>query len=340
MAVAGTAPSLTGARKVAVAMMMLGEEVSSSVFKHLSEDEIERVAREIASMSNVPADLSEQVLTELHDTARAASSYATGGVEQARRLLMKSLSPEDARRILDRIVHMFNTTVGFQSLEKANPEQLSKFILGEHPQTTALILAHLNPGSAAELLGQIPDEIRAEVVMRMATLGEISPEVVARVSTVIEQRLRGLGGPRRQQRGGVRAVAELFNRLDRAMSRPALERIEALSPDLATAIKNLMFTFDDLAHIDDTGIREITNRADKKTLTLALKGATDEIKTRFFSNMSKRAGDLMKEEIEMLGAVRLKEVEKAQHEIVAVARKLEEEGVITTSAGAGEQYVT
>ena len=335
-----TAGGMRGARKVAVALMTLGEEASAAVFKHLNEDEIERVAREIAGMSTVPQELSEHVLTELHATARAASCYATGGGEQARRLLMKSLGPEDSRRILDRIVHSFNTTAGFASLEKANPEQLSKFILGEHPQTTALILAHLNPGSAAELLGQLPDEIRADVVMRMATLGEIPPDVIARVSSVIEQRLRGLGGPRRQQRGGVRAVAELFNRLDRQMSRPALERIESLSPDLATAIRNLMFTFDDLVSVEEAGIREIINRADKKTLTLALKGANEDIKKRFFVNMSKRAGDLMKEEIEMLGAVRLREVEKAQHEIVAIARKLEEEGLISTGAGAGEQYVT
>jgi flagellar motor switch protein FliG len=138
----------------------------------------------------------------------------------------------------------------------------------------------------------------------------------------------------------VRAVAELFNRLDRQMSRPALERIESLSPDLATAIRNRMFTFDDLGSVEEAGIREIINRADKKTLTLALKGANEDIKKRFFVNMSKRAGDLMKEEIEMLGAVRLREVEKAQHEIVAIARKLEEEGLISTGAGAGEQYVT
>jgi flagellar motor switch protein FliG len=238
------------------------------------------------------------------------------------------------------VVDSLHTAAGIASLERANPEQLSKFFLGEHPQTTALILAHLNPNSAAQLLEQLPDEMRAEVLLRMASLGDIPPDVITRVSTVIEQKLRGLGGQTREQRGGVRAVAELFNCLDRRFSRPALERLESLAPDTAVAIRNLMFVFEDLATVEESGIREIVNRADKKVLTLALKGASEAIRTRFFTNMSKRAVDLMKEEMEMLGAIRLREVEKAQHEIVGIARKLEEEGLITTGAGAGEPYVT
>ena len=330
---------VSGTRKAAIALMVLGEEGASSVFRYLHEEEIERVAREIALIGPVPPELGEQVLTELNTVAGGAA-ITTGGVDQARRLLSKGLGPEHSRRILDRIVTSLNSTAGFASLERANPEQLSKFVLGEHPQTTALILAHLHPNAAANLLEQLPDEMRADVLLRMAGLGEIPPDVLERVSSVIEQRLRGLGGPSREQRGGVRAVAELFNCLDRGVSRPALERIESLAPDTATAIRNLMFVFDDLAEVEETGIREIVNRADKKTLTVALKGASEEIRARFFSNMSKRAVDLMKEEMEILGAVRLREVEKAQHEIVGIARKLEEEGVITTGAGAGEPYVS
>jgi flagellar motor switch protein FliG len=331
---------VSGLRKAAIALMLLGEEGSSAVLRCLQEDEIERLVREVAAMGAVPPALGEHVLGELHDSASAASGGASGGVEQARRLLHRSLGPDESRRILDRVVSSLHTTAGFASLERANPEQLSKFILGEHPQTTALILAHLNPSSAAELLEQLPDEIRTDVLLRMASLGDIPPDVIARISTVIEQRLRGLGSATRAQRGGVRAVAELFNCLDRRVSRPALERLEALSPEVAVAVRNLMFVFDDLAHVEETGLREIVNRADKKTLTVALKGASEPIKERFFKNMSKRAGDLIKEEMEMLGAIRLREVEKAQQEIVAIARKLEEEGLITTGAGAGEPYVT
>jgi flagellar motor switch protein FliG len=331
--------ALSGVRKAAIVVMALGEENSAKLFKHLQEDEIERIVREVAALGTVPPDVGEKVLDEFHQMTTAADYISTGGVENARRLLSKTLGPDQSRRILDRVVKSFHTNAGFATLEKANPQQLSKFILAEHPQTIALILAHLNAGSAAQLVTQLPDDMRADVLMRMASIEDISPEVIARISGVIDQRLKTLGGPQREQRGGVRAVAELFNRLDRSVSQPALERIENDAPDMAVSIRNLMFVFEDLSTVEDGGIREIVNRADKKHLTVALKGASEEIRQRFFANMSKRASDLLKEEMELMGAVRLREVEKGQHEIVAIARKLEEEGLISTGAGAGEPYV-
>ena len=249
------------------------------------------------------------------------------------------MSEQEAKRILDRVQRAFQSTAGFNSLERADPEQLSKFILGEHPQTIALILAHLNPSNAAHLVTQLPDSIRADVLTRMASLDDISPDVVSRISTVIEQRLKTLGGPSREQHGGVRAVAELFNQLERNVSAPVLEAIEGEKPELAVAIRNLMFVCEDFVHIDDNGIREIVQRADKKALTVALKGASEEIRERFFKNMSKRAADMIREEMEVLGAIRLRDVEKSQQEVVAIARKLEEEGIIVTGAAAGEAYV-
>jgi flagellar motor switch protein FliG len=240
---------------------------------------------------------------------------------------------------MDRVLRSFQSTAGFTSLEKADPQQLSKFILGEHPQTIALILAHLNPSSAAQLVTLLPDALRVDVLSRMASLEDISPDVIARISSVIETRLKSLGGVAREQHGGVRAVAELFNRLERNVSGPVLEAIEAKRPELAVSIRNLMFVFDDLVHVDDNGMREIVQRADKKALTIALKGASEEIRERFFGNMSKRASEMLREEMEVLGAVRLRDVEKAQQDVVAIARKLEEEGVIVTGAAAGEAYV-
>ncbi len=334
-----TTSTVSGARKAAIAMMVLGEEGTSSIFRYLHEDEIERVAREIASIGSISTEIGEQVLSELSTASTTSAGVTAGGIDLARRMLLKTLGPDHTRRILEKITQSLHTNAGFASLERINPQQLSRFFLGEHPQTTALILAHLNPSSAAELIEQLPDDMRTEVLLRLANLGEIPPDVVARVSGVIEQKLRGLGGPMREQRGGVRAVAELFNCLDRQVSRPALERLEAAAPDTAMAVRNLMFVFEDLVNVEETGIREIVTRADKKQLTVALKGASEAIRQRVFSNMSKRAVDLMKEEMEMLGAVRLREVEKAQQEIVAIARKLEEEGLITTGAGAGESYV-
>jgi flagellar motor switch protein FliG len=331
--------ALPGIRKAAIVMLLVGEELSSEVFKHLSEEEIEALSKEMAALGPVPSQTGEKVLDEFHQTSIAAEYVTRGDIDYARRVLNRTLGADTARRIMDRVLRSFQSTAGFTSLEKADPQQLSKFILGEHPQTIALILAHLNPGNAAQLVTLLPDGLRVDVLTRMASLEDISPDVISRISSVIETRLKSLGGVTREQHGGVRAVAELFNRLERTVSGPVLEAIEAKRPELAVSIRNLMFVFDDLAHVDDNGMREIVQRADKKGLTVALKGASEDIRQRFFSNMSKRAAEMLQEEMEVLGAVRLRDVEKAQQDIVAIARKLEEEGVIATGAAAGEAYV-
>ena len=331
--------TMSGLRKAAIVALMIGEDASASIFKHLSEDEIETLLSEMAALGRVSSKMGEQVLEEFHQTALAAEHVARGDIEFAKRVLVKSFGPDPARRMIERVMRAFQSNAGFASLERADPQQLSKFILGEHPQTIALILAHLQPANAAQLATLLPEELRVEVLTRMASLEDISPDVVSRISSVIELRLKALGGPSREQHGGVRAVAELFNRLERTVSTPVLEAIEEARPELAVSIRNLMFVFDDLLHVDDNGMREIIQRADKKGLTIALKGASDEIRQRFFTNMSKRAGEMLKEEMEVLGAVRLRDVEKAQQEVVAIARKLEEEGLISTGAAAGEAYV-
>jgi flagellar motor switch protein FliG len=330
---------IPGLKKAAILMLILGEDLSAEVCKHLTEEEVEAVSKEMAALGPVPTPLGEKVLDEFHQTSIAAQFVTRGDLDFARRLLDRSLGAENARRVMDRVQRSFQSTAGFASLEKADPQQLSKFILGEHPQTIALILAHLNPGNAAQLVALLPDALRVDVLTRMASLDDISPDVISRISSVIETRLRSLGGVTREQHGGVRAVAELFNRLERTVSGPVLEAIETRNADLAVSIRNLMFVFDDLLHVDDNGMREIVQRADKKALTVALKGASEEIRARFFDNMSKRAADMLREEMEVLGAVRLRDVEKAQQEVVAIARKLEEEGVITTGAAAGDAYV-
>ncbi len=330
---------MSGLRKAAIVALMIGEDASANVFKHLSEEEIETLLSEMAALGRISTKVGEQVLEEFHQTSIAAEHVARGDLEFAKRVLIKSFGPDTARKMIDRVMRAFQSNAGFASLERADPQQLSKFILGEHPQTIALILAHLQPANAAQLATLLPEELRVEVLTRMASLEDISPDVVSRISSVIELRLKALGGPSREQHGGVRAVAELFNRLERTVSTPVLESIEEQRPELAVSIRNLMFVFDDLLHVDDNGMREIIQRADKKGLTVALKGASDEIRQRFFTNMSKRAGEMLKEEMEVLGAVRLRDVEKAQQEVVSIARKLEEEGLISTGAAAGEAYV-
>jgi flagellar motor switch protein FliG len=330
---------LSGVRKAAIVTLALGEEATVQMFRFLTEAEIERLVKEMALLGTVAPGTSQDTLEEFHQLVVAAEFVTKGDLTQARRLLIRALGEEAAQRVMERILRTMQSTAGFTSLEKADPEQLSKFILSEHPQTIALILAHLDSGAAAKLITLLPDELRADVLTRMASLHDISPDVISRISTVIDQRLQTLGGPNREQHGGVRAVAELFNRLERTISAPVLESIEQSRPELAVSIRNLMFVFEDLLHVDDGGLREIVQRADKKVLTLALKGASEEIRQRFFSNMSNRAGEMLREEIEVLGAVRLRDVEKAQQDIVSIARKLEEEGLIVTGAAAGEAYV-
>ena len=331
---------LTGMQKAAVLMVTLGDETASNIFKYLEEDEIQTISREIAITKHIQPEVAEEVMEEFHTMTQARSYISQGGIEYAKKLLIKSVGPEVARKIIDRLVKALESSAGFTSLERANPQQLSKFIQNEHPQTIALILAHLNASQAAELISSLPEALRSDVAMRMASLQEISPEVVRRISLILEQKLEALGSFATEAYGGVRAVAELFNRMDRNTGRAVLEKIETENPQLAASIRDLMFVFDDILLIDDNGITEILKRADKKTLTIALKGTSEELQNQFFRNMSSRAVELMKEEMEFMGPVKLKDVEKSQHEVVEIVRQLEEEGVISIGGGGGEDYVS
>ncbi len=331
---------LTGMQKAAVLMVTLGDETAANIFKYLEEDEIQTISREIAITKHVQPEVAEEVMEEFHTMTQARSYISQGGIEYAKKLLIKSVGPEVARKIIDRLVKALESSAGFTSLERANPQQLSKFIQNEHPQTIALILAHLNASQAAELISSLPEALRSDVAMRMASLQEISPEVVRRISLILEQKLEALGSFATEAYGGVRAVAELFNRMDRNTGRAVLEKIETENPHLAASIRDLMFVFDDILLIDDNGITEILKRADKKTLTIALKGTSEELQNQFFRNMSSRAVELMKEEMEFMGPIKLKDVEKSQHEVVEIVRQLEEEGIISIGGGGGEDYVS
>ncbi len=331
---------LNGTQKAAVLMVALGDDAASSIFKYLEEDEIQTISKEIALTRHVTPEVSDDILEEFHTMSLAKSYITQGGIEFAKKLLIKSVGPETARKIIDRLTKALESSAGFSSLERANPQQLSKFIQSEHPQTIALILAHLNTTQAAELIASLPDSLRADVAMRMANLQEISPEVVRRISLILEQKLEALGTFSTEAYGGVRAVAELFNRMDRTTGRVVLEKIENENPQLAASIRDLMFVFDDILLIDDLGISEILKRSDKKILTVALKGTSEELRNQFFRNMSARAVEMMKEEMEFMGPIKLKDVEKAQHEVVEIVRQLEEEGVVAIGGGGGEDYVS
>lgn len=329
---------MAGTRKAAILCMMLGDEVAGEVLKYLSDEEVQEICGELTVLQSVPTDISDTVIEEFHELYIGQAYVAQAGFDFTKRLLIRSFGPEMAKRILDRITRTFEDSSGLESLLRANPQQLAKLIQTEHPQTIALVIAHLDASTAADALGYLPESLRAEVIIRMAHLQTISQDVIRRILLVLDQKIKSAGDFSHKV-GGVRTAAELCNRLDRDTARRALEEVEAVDPDLALAIRDLMVTFDDLLLVDDTGIREILKYVEKKALAMALKGAVPEIQARFFSNMSSRAVELLKEEMDFAGAVKMKDVSAAQREIVNVLRELDERGVISLSSSS-EDYIS
>jgi flagellar motor switch protein FliG len=333
--------SLSGPAKAAVFCLAIGEDVASDIFRFLEEDEVQLISRELTNLHRVSSDTADDVVEEFYQLLLAQTYVASGGVEYAKRLLIKTYGGEVAKRLLDKITRSLETTAGFEALQKVDPQQLSKLFQNEHPQTVALVLAHLDASTAAATLEYIPEGQRTDIALRMSNLQAISQDVIRRVSMVVDQKLKSVGDYSRQAVGGVRSVAEICNRLDREISRKMLEELETTDPELALEIRNLMVTFDDLLLIDDPGIREILQRVDKKSLTLALKGTIPELQNRFFANMSAKAVELMKEEMDYMGQVKVKDVSNAQRQVVDVLRELDDKGVVNLSGGGGEDaYVS
>ncbi len=331
---------ISGLQKAAILLVSLGEEASAEILKALEEDEVQKLGREVARLGSVSAEKAETVLDEFHQLSQAHDYVLKGGMEFARKLLVSAYGPEQARKLLDRLVKTLGTeAVSFDSLQNADPQQLAKFIHNEHPQTIALVLSHLNPTQAAALLVSLPPEMRPDIALRMAGLDQISPEIIGKIAGVIGQKLEALGEFSRESYGGVRAVSEMFNRLDSAASKEILVSIEQKDPNLVETIRHLMFVFEDLLLIDLGGIKEVLGRVDRKVLTLALKGTSDQLKTHFLQCMSQRGSEMLREDMDVIGAVKIKEVEAAQQQIIAVVRQLENEGALSLKGAVGEQYV-
>lgn len=322
-------------------MVLLGDEASAGIFQYLQEDEIQDLSKEISRLGDISPEVAEGVLEDFYKLTLAQTFLARGGPDFAKRLLVKAFGSDSSKKLMDYLsISLQSTFVGFDNLQKADPIQLSKFIQSEQPQTIALVLAHLNPSQAAALLSSLPADLRADVVMRMANLEQISPDVINKITSILEQKLRSLGDFSRESYGGIRAVAELINRMDTKTAAAILERVETDNPALALSIRNLMFVFDDVLLIDDQGMREILQRVDKKALTVALKGTSEELQQHFFRNMSNRAVEMMKEDMEILGPVKVRDVETSQQQIVAVVRKLDESGVISLKGSGNDEYVS
>lgn len=331
---------MPGLRKAAILMVALGDEVGTEVMGRLTEDEAALLSREIARLPSIPAETAEAVLEEGHQLTLAHNYVVKGGVDYARKMLLNAYGPDTARKLVDRLMKAIGSdSASFDALQKADPQQLAKFIHKEHPQTIALVLAHLNSSQAAALLASLPLELRAEVSVRMANLERISPEVVARIASIIGQKIKALGEFSRESYGGVRAVAEMFNRLDSGMSKDILNDLEKQDQHTTESIRHLMFVFEDLLLMDYSGFKEVLTRVDRKLLTLALKGTSDQLRVKFLESMSQRGAEMLREDMDSLGPVKIKEVEGAQQQIIAIVRQLEAEGTVSLKGAVGEQYV-
>jgi len=321
-------------------LILLGDKVSAEMLKQFEDEEVQLVAREVARLESISAEQAESLLEEFYQMNMAHDFVVRGGMDYARKMLVSAFGPEMAKKLMDRLSKaMGGDYANLDILQKADPQQLAKFIHNEHPQTIALVLSHLNASQAAALLVSLPPEMRADVALRMANLDQISPEIVNKIASVIGQKLQAIGEFSRESYGGVRAVSEMFNRLDSGTSKEILDVIETQNGNLVETIRHLMFVFEDLLLIDVNQLKEILARVDRKNLTLALKGTSDSLKDHFFATMSARATEMLKEDIEALGPVRIKEVESAQQQIISLVRQLEGEGVITLKGTVGEQYV-
>lgn len=331
-----TTNKISGPQKAAILLVALGDKLGGEILKQLNDEEVKAVSKAIARLDKITPNQTESVLEEFTEAVRGG---ARGGFDYAKKMLANAFGPEGAKRIAEHLPKGgAQGNKNIESLQKADPQQLSRFMEGEHPQTIALILSHLSAAQAASLMANLPPALRADVALRIAQLDKVSPDVVARVSVVITEKLRSVGEMRMEAHGGPRSVAEILNRMDSAASDEILANIKDDQP-LVDAIRHYMFTFEDMLMIDPTAMKDVAAKIDKKLLVLALKGTSDQLKNHFLQCMSQRGAEMLREDMEAAGPVRIRDVEAAQQQILAVVQQLESEGIISLKGGGGDQYV-
>ena len=329
---------LTPKQKAAILLISLGPEVSSQVFRHLREDEIEKLTLEIASQRKVTQEQKEKVLDEFHSLLVAKEYISAGGLDYAREVLEKALGPEKAVSIINRLTSSLQIRP-FDFARKTDPSQLLNFIQNEHPQTIALIMAYLTPEQSAAIISNLPADRQVEVSKRIALMDRTSPDVLKDVERVLERKHSSLATQDFTTAGGVDAIVEMLNRVDRTTERTIIENLEVQNPELAEEIKRKMFVFEDIVMLDDRSLQMVLREIDQKDLALALKASSGEVGEKIYKNMSKRASEMLREEIEYMGPVRIRDVEESQQKIVNVIRRLEESGEIIVSRGKGDEVI-
>jgi len=335
-----TQSSFGGARKAAILLAVLNESEAVPILRSLPPSDLERVTDELANLPRIPAELTLQVLEEYKQMMAAKGSATEGGREVATRLLVKAFGENGAESMVQRLNRPKDTdSLNLDSLQKTEPQQVAKFLAGEHAQTKALVLGHLKPKQASALLMQLEPEDRVDCVRRMATMGQFSSEAAAEASQVIKRRFSSAGKPAKRADTGFKNLADVMNQLAPLAAKDILATIESTEPELAIGIRDLMFTFENFLDVSEPDMRELITMVDKKTLAIALKGASEELRAHIFKTMSSRAVDMLKEDSEMMGPVRSKDVANAQSEMIAIARKLEAEGRVALRSQGEDEYV-
>ncbi|MDR3013189.1 MAG: flagellar motor switch protein FliG [Chitinispirillales bacterium] len=330
--------NIPGPVKAAIVMVAMGTDASSKVFKVLDDADIERLSTEIARLENIAQDVREAVLEEFHNLALAHQYIAQGGLDYARQVLEAALGPGRANEILEKVQQKIRTT-GFNLLENIDPKQLVNYIQKEHPQTISILLAHMGAANAAAVMSALPQPLQVDVATRVATMESISPDTLSQIEEVLVMQIKTLFGGDVSEIGGVKAVAEILNNVDRSTEKNIMGNLERENPELATEIKKLMFVFEDTMLLDDRSMQRLLKEVDTKELAMALKGASEELQEKFFRNMSSRASEMIRDDMQFMGPVRLKDVEEVQQRIVDAIRRLEEDGEIIISGRGGDDNV-
>ena len=330
---------LNGTQKGAILLITLGADLSAKVLKqNFTEEEIEKITGEISLFENIPRDVQRGVMDEFIQLVQAREYLMRGGFDYARELLEKAMGQQKALEILDKVaVNIQN--VPFSSLRKTEAKHLFNFIRDEHPQTVSLILTYLHPEQASLILAALPPELQADVARRVAIIDRIAPEVIKEVEGVLEKKLSMIVPNHEQQAGGIKTLVNILNRVDRSTEKTILEELETNDPELADEIRKLMFVFEDIIKLHDVAIQRVLREVDQKDLAKAMRGSNEEVAARIYKNMSKRAADMLREEIQFMGPVRLRDVEEAQQRIVQVIRRLDEAGEIIVSRGGEDAIV-
>ncbi|NKE05276.1 MULTISPECIES: flagellar motor switch protein FliG [Mesobacillus] len=329
---------LTGKQKAAILLISLGPDVSASVYKHLSEEEIEKLTLEISGVKKVDSMAKEEILEEFHSIALAQDYITQGGIGYAKTVLEKALGTDQAAVIINRLTSSLQVRP-FDFARKADAGQILNFIQNEHPQTIALILSYLDSAQAGQILSELPQEVQADIARRIAVMDSTSPEIINEVEQILERKLSATVTQDYTQTGGIEAVVDVLNGVDRATERTILDALEIQDPELAEEIKKRMFVFEDIVTLDNRAIQRVIRDCENEDLMLALKVSSDEVKEIVFKNMSKRMVETFQDEMEFMGPVRLRDVEEAQSRIVAIIRRLEEAGEIVIARGGGDDII-